>query len=51
MQLGVREDDHENANCEIPLETSKEIEKNIRRLPAREIFDFLVQYYVTEVHW
>jgi hypothetical protein len=49
--LGLGEDDHRNGNRDIPLEAFDEIEKNIRRLPGREIFDFLVQYYVTEVHW
>ncbi|KAH7372014.1 hypothetical protein BKA66DRAFT_402644, partial [Pyrenochaeta sp. MPI-SDFR-AT-0127] len=35
----------------IPLELYSEIENHIKRLPSRDIFDFLVQYYVTEVHW
>lgn len=50
--MGLSEnDDHRVGNREIPLEAYDEIEENIRRLPGREIFDFLVQYYVTEVHW
>lgn len=28
-----------------------EIEKSIRKLPDRETFDVLMQYYVKEVHW
>ncbi|KAF2806013.1 uncharacterized protein BDZ99DRAFT_395113 [Mytilinidion resinicola] len=50
-RLGLGEDEHQNKNRDIPLEAYDEIEKSIRRLPGREIFDFLVQYYVTEVHW
>lgn len=51
MQLGLSEDDSQSGNREIPFEAFGDIEKIIRRLPDRKIFDCLVQYYVTEVHW
>jgi hypothetical protein len=47
----LNEGDQQNRNRGIPPENLDEIEENIGRLPGREIFDFLVQYYVTEVHW
>jgi hypothetical protein len=51
-KMGLSEDDDDPVgNRPIPLELSGEIENKIKRLPSREIFDFLVQYYVTEVHW
>jgi hypothetical protein len=50
--LGLGEDENQDEkNQAIPPEASKEIQKNIGRMPDRQIFDFLVQYYVTEVHW
>lgn len=45
------EDDDPVGNGPIPTELFSEIENHIKRLPIREIFDFLVQYYVTDVHW
>ena len=47
-----QEEIHQHAKDRpIPADTSEEIQKNIGRMPDRQIFDFLVQYYVTEVHW
>ncbi|OCK76854.1 hypothetical protein K432DRAFT_334944 [Lepidopterella palustris CBS 459.81] len=52
LKMGLSEDDDDPVgNRPIPQELYGEIEKNIKQLPSREIFDFLVQYYVTEVHW
>jgi hypothetical protein len=50
--MGLSEDDDDPVgNRPILLELYSEIENHIKRLPSREVFDFLVQYYVTEVHW
>ncbi|KAF2826266.1 hypothetical protein CC86DRAFT_350840 [Ophiobolus disseminans] len=51
-RLGLSDNEDWNGETrKIPPDAYDEIEKNIRRLPGREIFDFLVQYYTTEVHW
>jgi len=49
--MGLSEDDDPVGNRRISPELYSKIENIIERLPPREIFDFLVQYYVTEVHW
>lgn len=35
----------------LPPEASEEVQKNLARMPDRQIFDFLVHYFVTDVHW
>ena len=47
-QLG--EDDQER-NWEIPPEAYNDIRRTIQRLPNRDILDFLVRFYETEIHW
>ncbi|EFX02775.1 hypothetical protein CMQ_2704 [Grosmannia clavigera kw1407] len=32
-------------------EASEEVQRHIRRMPDRQIIDFLMQFYVAEVHW
>ncbi|OCK74320.1 hypothetical protein K432DRAFT_386876 [Lepidopterella palustris CBS 459.81] len=51
-RLGLDEDENQHGNNQtIPPDASEEVQKNIGRMPDRQIFDFLIQYYVTEVHW
>lgn len=52
--MGLSDDDDDEdpvGNQLIPADLFCEIENHVKRLPIREIFDFLVQYYVTDVHW
>jgi hypothetical protein len=50
--LGLNERDEFNGgNGNIPVEAFDEIQGVVQKLPDRGIVDFLVQYYVTEVHW
>ncbi|KAF2490009.1 hypothetical protein BU16DRAFT_168514 [Lophium mytilinum] len=50
-RLGLGEDEPQNRNRDIAPEAYDEIDMNIKRLPGRKIFDFLIQFYITEVHW
>ncbi|KAH7400981.1 hypothetical protein DE146DRAFT_632020 [Phaeosphaeria sp. MPI-PUGE-AT-0046c] len=54
LKMGLSDDDDDDdpvGNGLIPPEFLGDIENHVKRLPTREIFDFLIQYYVTDVHW
>ncbi|KAI9752219.1 MAG: hypothetical protein M4579_005722 [Chaenotheca gracillima] len=35
----------------LPAEASNEVQTQLRRMPDRQIFDFLVQYFVSDIQW
>ncbi|ORY04450.1 hypothetical protein BCR34DRAFT_544428 [Clohesyomyces aquaticus] len=35
----------------VPLHVSRLIQHELAKMPRREILDFLIQYYVSEIHW
>ncbi|KAF3809598.1 putative transcription factor sol4 [Colletotrichum gloeosporioides] len=50
--LGLRNHQIRDRQCApIPLESLEEVEDQTERMPDRQILDFLVQYYVMEIHW
>ena len=49
-QLGLESGEH-HGNQDVTREASLEVEQQMKRLPDRQICDFLVQYYIDEIHW
>ncbi|KAB8291219.1 hypothetical protein EYC80_009906 [Monilinia laxa] len=51
--LGLGEDDsrHSSSSLALDPEVAEEVYRNIERIPDRGVLDFLVQYFVAEVHW
>jgi hypothetical protein len=49
-QLGLHSGQH-HTSPDVTTEASLEIQEQMRRMPDRQICDFLVQYYLDEVHW
>jgi len=49
-QLGLANGQH-HGNQDVTQEASPEVLEQMKRMPDRQICDFLVQHYVDEVHW
>ncbi|KAH6694898.1 hypothetical protein BKA61DRAFT_257048 [Leptodontidium sp. MPI-SDFR-AT-0119] len=54
-KLGLSEGEMQDGKYHLAIallpEASEEVQKNLARMPDRQIFDFLVHYFVTDVHW
>lgn len=49
LQLGLASND--SSSPVLTSEAADEVHRNIKRMPDRQILDFLVQYFAAEVSW
>ncbi|KAI0382392.1 hypothetical protein F5Y04DRAFT_45580 [Hypomontagnella monticulosa] len=51
-KLGLDEEDNHHGNgLPLPPDAADEVQRNIERMPDRQILDFLIRYFVSEVNW
>jgi hypothetical protein len=52
QQFGFNEEDTRvRNNLELPPGVSDSVQQELEQMPDRQIFDFLVHFYVSEVNW